>query len=418
MSSTSPSSTEQVAQALFCVATDDVVNGVADEASGRTQGCVFFGAFREYISAEKRPQFSPALKNAKSCVALVDFDRDPSLALKTVERLSQIFLKRVSIVGVGSSMDATLLLQAMRAGCVEFLTRPVEMTDLSAALTRFQESMQVSLQAQGTAGRIIAFFGAKGGVGATTLAVHLATFLVLEHKKKVLLIDHKHQLGHVALYLGLKDTQYHFTELVRSSQRLDRELLEGFVMQHKSGLEVIASPENAAFTPGGTRDDLDRVIDFLRLEYDYILVDSSVGYEESKMSLIDQSDEINLISTPDVAALRDLARLVENMSLNEAGMNKLRLVINRATANDSISSQHIQKAIRFPVSLSIANSYFEVMRAINAGEPVIPDNKSGFSQQISGWAHQIAVGEAMSATSTASRRKFAFWRPKSEVSHA
>ncbi len=414
--STAPAS-ERITQALFCVCTDNTVTLAADEASASVPGCVFFGEFRDYITAEKRPQFSPALKNATACVALIDFDADAQLALKTVERLHQIFLKRISIIGVGSSVDAGLLLKAMRAGCVEFLTRPVDTTELAAALDRFQKSMSVSLQVQGTAGRIIAFFGAKGGVGATTLAVHLATTLVGKYKKKVLLIDHKHQLGHVALYLGLKETQYHFTELLRSVERLDRELLEGFVIRHKSGLEVIASPEIATAHAGGKRDELDRVMDFLRLEYDYIVVDSSVGYEESKLSLIDQSDEIYLVSTPDVAALRDLARLVENMSLGEAGMNKLRLVINRATANDSISSPQIQKAVRFPVSLSIANSYFEVMRAINAGEPVPHEGRSPFSQQMSEWAHSIAVGEAIQASPAASRRKLTFWKTRTEVSH-
>ena len=417
MNTSSASVSERVTQALFCVCTDDAAALAADEAAAIVPGCVFFGEFRDYITAEKRPQFSPALKNATACVALVDFDADAQMALKTVQRLHQIFLKRISIVGIGSSVDSGLLLNAMRAGCVEFLARPINTVELATALERFQKNMSVSLQIQGTAGRIVAFFGSKGGVGATTLAVHLATFLVGKHKKRVLLIDHKHQLGHVALYLGLKETQYHFTELLRSADRLDRELLEGFLIRHKSGLEVIASPEIATTHAGGKRDELDRVMDFLRLEYDYIVVDSSVGYEESKLSLIDQADEIYLVSTPDVAALRDLARLVENMSLGEAGMNKLRLVINRATASDSISSPQIQKAVRFPVSLSIANSYSEVMKAINAGEPVSCEGNSSFGQQMSDWAHSIAVGGAMNATPAASRRKLAFWKKRPEVSH-
>ena len=152
-------------------------------------------------------------------------------------------------------------------------------------------------------------------------------------------------------------------------------------------------------------------MEFLRAEYDYILVDSVVGYEDTQLSLLDQADEIYLVSTPDVAALRDLARLVENLSLGEEGMKKLRLVINRSTADDSISSQQIQKAVRFPVSLSIANSYFEVMRAINAGEPITPEGKSHFSQQMSGWAHRIAVGEALEVRTAVKKKRMLSWRP-------
>lgn len=405
------SAKERLTQAVFCVCTDDAVSAMTNEAAAEIDGGAFLGEFRDYITAEKRPQFSPLLKNALSCVAVVDFDKDAELALQTAERLQQIFAQRVSIVGVGTSLDASLLLRAMRAGCVEFLSRPVRLNELSTALHRFRETAAAGMQPQGASGRVLSMFGAKGGVGTTTLAVHLATFLVQQHNKRILLIDHKHQLGHVALYLGLKDTQYHFTELLRSADRLDRKLLEGFVLKHKSGLEVIASPENAMLHNGSKRGDLERVMDFLRTEYDYILVDSVVGYEDAQLSLLDQADEIYLVSTPDVAALRDLARLVENLSLGEEGMKKLRLVINRATADDSISSQQIQKAVRFPVSLSIANSYFEVMRAINAGEPITPEGKSQFSQQVAGWAQRIAVGEALEVKTVVKKRRIPFWRP-------
>lgn len=407
--STAAISLDKPKQGLFCVCADDTVASVAGEAAAKVDGCVYFGGFHEYITAAKRPQFAPQMRAAKSCVALIDFDRDPELALQTAERLQQLFPQRISIVGVSYTPDPQLLMRAMRMGCVDYLSKPVGMLDLSSSLTRLQAAAQSGEQAANKLGRVLAFFGAKGGVGTTTLAVHLATFLVRQHQKRILLIDHKHQLGHVALYLGLKETQYHFTALLRSANRLDSGLLDGFVLRHESGLDVIASPETAAADEHARRDDLERVMDFLRRQYDYILVDSSVGYEDSKSSLIDHADDIYLVSTPDVAALRDLARLVEKMSLGEAGMNKLRLVINRATADDSISSQLIQKAVRFPVSRSINNSYFEVMKAINAGEPVMPDGKSGFSQQIAAWAASVAE---VSEVAAMQKSKFAFWKKK------
>ena len=405
--SSAPMIVEKPVQGVFCVNTDDDVASLAGEAAAQVNGCMFFGEFRDYIAADRRPQFSPLLKQTKSVVALVDFDKNPELALKTAERLQQIFTQRISIVGVCYEPSASLLLKAMRIGCVDFLSKPIGLLDLSTALVRFQEAAQFSVQAERKLGRVLAFFGSKGGVGTTTLAVHLSTFLVQQHKKKILLIDHKHQLGHVALYLGLKDPDYHFTELLRSAERLDRELLDGFVMRHPSGLDVIASPETGTTSTHIRRDDLERVMEFLRRQYDYILVDSSVGYEDARASLIDYADQIYLVSTPDVAALRDLARLVEKLSLGEAGMNKLRLVINRATADDSIHSKLIQKAVRFPVSFSIHNSYFEVMKAINAGEPVSPYDKSHFSQQMTHWAASVAEVEDVPA---APKHRLAFWK--------
>ena len=240
------------------------------------------------------------------------------------------------------------------------------------------------------------------------LAVHLATHLVLQHGKKTLLIDHKQQLGHVALYLGLKDTQYHFDELLRNADRLDAELLAGFVVRHRSGLDVIASPELSSSPHEPKSDQLELVMDFLRREYDYVLIDAAATSQGSNASIIDQSDEIYIVSTPDVAALRDLARLVENISLSESAISKLRVVVNRSTATDSVTSEQIEKAVRFPISIAIPNNYFELLRAINDGEPISPLRRSEFNQALARWASRTIYGVSGSVA-PAKKKLFSFW---------
>ena len=400
--------TEHSTQAIFSVCADEEVVQVATSASMNIPGALFAGEFRDYITAEKRPQFSSLLKNADSCVALIDFDRDPELAIETTDRLHQIFLKKIGIIGVGTELDAGILLRAVRNGCGEFLTKPVSLVDLIASLNRFNEVLAVDPNAQSSVGRVISFFGAKGGVGTTMLAVHLAIFLVRKFGKKVLLIDHKQQLGHVALYLGLKDTQYHFDELLRNADRLDSELLKGFIVRHRSGLDIIASPEMSGSPHEATSDEFERVMDFLRREYDFVLIDSSASYQATRNALIEQSDEVFIVSTPDVAALRDLARMVEHLSLSESSTNKLRLVVNRSTASDSVTPEQIEKTVRFPISVAVPNNYFELVRAINDGEPIPPQRRSEFNQALSRWANQIVNGLNAAEPGSAKKKFFSF----------
>jgi pilus assembly protein CpaE len=403
-------SSEHSTQAIFSVCADADVVQVATAAASSISGAHYAGEFRDYITAERRPQFSPALKNASSCVALIDFDRDPELAIETTERLHQIFLKNIGIVGVGARLDAEILLRAVRNGCTEFLTKPVNLNDLIASLNRYNDVLSVDSNAQSSLGRVICFFGAKGGVGTTMLAVHLAIFLVRQHGKKVLLIDHKQQLGHVALYLGLKDTQYHFEELLHNADRLDSELLNGFIVRHRSGLDVIASPELSGTPHEATSHEFERVMDFLRREYDFVLIDSPIAYEASRNALIEQSDEVYIVSTPDVAALRDLARMVEHLSLSDSSTNKLRLVVNRSTASDSVTPEQIEKTVRFPISVAVPNNYFELLRAINDGEPIPPQRRSEFNQALSHWANQIVNGINASEPAATKKGLFSFLR--------
>jgi len=397
---------EHSTQAIFSVCADADVVQVATSAAASISGAHFEGEFRDYITTDRRPQFSQTLKNASSCVALIDFDRDPTLAIETTERLHHIFLKNIGIVGIGAKLDAEVLLHAVRNGCTEFLTKPVNIDELIVSLNRYNNVLSFDSNTQSSLGRVLCFFGTKGGVGTTMLAVHLAIFLVRQHSKKVLLIDHKQQLGHVALYLGLKDTQYHFEELLHNADRLDSELLKGFIVHHRSGLDVIASPELSGTPHEPTSHEIERVMDFLRREYDFVLIDSSAAYQASRSVLIEQSDEVYIVSTPDVAALRDLARMVEHLSLDDSSTNKLRLVVNRSTASDSVTPEQIEKAVRFPISVAVPNNYFELLHAINDGEPISTQRRSEFNHAISRWANQIVNG--INTTETATTKKGLF----------
>lgn len=404
---------DHVIQAVFSVCASTDVANAAMAACEDVAGSSFVGEFHEYFNSERRPQFSQTLKAAAGCVALVDCDRNPELALETMERLRNVALKNLSIVAFSTHIDASYLLGAMRAGCNEFLTKPANALALGQALLRFQSANLADAIGPQNAGRLICFYGAKGGVGTTTLAVHLASNLVRRHRKRVLLIDHHHELGHVALYLGLKDNQYHFDELIRNADRLDADLMRGFVTKHNSGLDILASPDGCAPDHAGTPEEIQIVLSFLRTQYDYVLIDSSMSYKEILGPLLHASDEVVLVSTPDVAALRDLARRVEHLSLIDTATAKLRIVINRSTSDDAVTADQIETVVRFPVWIAIPNNYADLLRAINAGEPISPQHRSPFAQQVNKWADKlISLNAAQVEHPSAPKKRFALWPSK------
>ena len=408
---TTPTNPEQLVQAVFSVCTTPDVSSTAVVAVSTVTGALFAGEFQEYISEDRRPEFPHAIKNALGIVALIDCDRDPELALETMERLQQTFLHKLNLVAVASEADAPFLLRAMRAGCSDFLSKPVDVVELASALTRFQNAHLVATKADQSRGKLISLYGVKGGVGNTTLAVHLAIHLVRKHHKKVLLIDHKHELGHVALHLGIKDCSYYFEGLLKNSERLDSDLLEGLVTRHSSGLHVIPSADSCStaseFSPGA----IERVMDYLKKQYDFVLIDSTMQYQQTVAALLASSEVVALVATPDVAALRDLARHIEHLSVTSGFTSKLRVVINRSNADDAVASSEIEKAVRFPVAVSVPNNFSELARAVNSGEPISHQHRGGFAQAIAKWAGTLAAaGTSVSAAPVAGRKKFAFWR--------
>jgi pilus assembly protein CpaE len=293
--------------------------------------------------------------------------------------------------------DPDLLLAAMRAGCNEVLKNPLDARQLADAFDRQERQWSNSMGRVRSTGHIISFFGAKGGVGTTTVAVTLAYYLVRQKNKKVLLIDNHPEFGHVCLYLGLDGSRYHFDELIRNVNRLDSTLLRGFIAKHASGLEVLSSPESHDLSRTVDPDALERTLEFLRGEYDYIILDCETSLEEVSLAVMDRSDQIYLVATPDIGAIRDLSRCIDGLSRNESTSARLHVIINRYSSHGAIAVEQIEKAIRVPVEVRLCNAYAECQRAINVGEPIGPDKKSEISGQFTRWTAMLTGDETVKA---------------------
>ena len=309
--------------------------------------------YGEYMSALERPQFSLEVKSADTIIAVVDFDQDAQLALETTAYLHQLFFGKIAIIALSSQEDTELLRRAMRSGCNEFLKKPFDPEEFAETLDRLDRRWSSTMGRGRTTGQVLSFFGAKGGVGTTTVTVQLATFLVRCHKKKVLLIDNHPELGHVCLYLGLDGNHYHFHELLRNVDRLDSDLLRGFIATHQSGLDVLSSPDSHDALRNIDPDAIERTLEFLRGEYDYVLLDCETSFAESNLAVMDRSDQIYMIATPEIGAIRDLSRYIDGLIQNEHTTAKVHVVINRFSSRDAVGIEQIEKAIRLPVEVRI-----------------------------------------------------------------
>lgn len=365
--------------------------------------------FEHYFSTAKRPHFTQKAIDSQACIAVIDFDKEPELALETAEFLRQSFYHKVAIVALSSATDPDLLLRAMRAGCSEFLGKPFEDDEVLDTLAKLDQRWSASIARPQNSGKVLSFFGAKGGVGTTTLTVHLATFLVSVCRKKVLLIDNRGQLGHVSLYLGLDGSHHHFHELVRNVSRLDQDLLRGFIATHPSGLDVLSSPDVYGGVRNADPDSVERTLEFLSTQYDFVLLDCEASFEDVNFAVIHLSNWVYLIATPEIGAIRDLSRYVDGLIQNEQATEKLQVIINRYSSHEAVTIEQIEKAVHLPIAIKIANNYSEVVRSINIGKPVAPDRKSDFSSQMMKWATALA-GVAETTSQEPAKKRFALWK--------
>jgi pilus assembly protein CpaE len=320
-------------------------------------------------------------------ICLIDFDRDRAKAITTAERIQEK-LPGTAIFAISSNSQPTLIIEAMRCGCSEYVVKPADRDQLLEAIARVggrKREKREQLNAQ-----LIAVMGAKGGSGATTIATHLATLLAKSQKRRTLLIDLHATCGEAALFLGLTKHQYHFYELVENVDRLDSELLQSFVLHHPSGLDLLPAPDFSEAERRARTEHIGQAIDFVRTKYEFVVVDCAPGLTEQNLEVIRRSDHLYLITTPEVPALRNVARLLDFFNRQELPHHRVGVVVNRhQTKNSLISDAEIEKVIRKKIYWKVPNHYKDVIRTIHAGDPSAELSGSPVARNIEAWAKSL-----------------------------
>jgi pilus assembly protein CpaE len=405
-----PNSASIPSVALITVGLDQTLADQIAETASEMLWAVHRWDCDGYISLDKRPPFSQSVKSSQYCIAVIDFDKDIHQAIEAAAYIQQLFFSRAVLVALSGKQDRDTLLRAMRAGCNEFLSGEFDAAAFAETLNQLNQQWNTKAARNASRGSVLTFFGAKGGVGTTTLAVHIAIYLVQCHNKKTLLIDNHPQLGHACIYLGIDGSRYNFHELVRNLNRLDSELLRGYIATHSSGLEVLSSPDICEGRKATDPESMAQTLDFLRGEYDYVIVDCPTSLDETNLAVFDASNQVYLIATPEIGSVRDLSRHVDVLSQNEQNADKVKVVINRFAAQHAVSLEQIEKAIRLPIAFKLPNSYAEVVRSGVMGEPISYKSKTEFSAQLLKWTGSLGGTVIEEEEITPKKSKVSLWK--------
>jgi pilus assembly protein CpaE len=234
------------------------------------------------------------------------------------------------------------------------------------------------------------------------LATHLAA-LAARRGIKTLLIDQHPALGDVSVYLNLGKHQYNFYELVHNVHRLDSELLQGFVTKHSSGLHVLAAPDSFGVSAKPTETAMESTLDFLREEYELVIIDCAPGLNAYNVGAIDRADAVYLVAAPELPSIRNLVRYLEHLRRFDCPQEKTRIVINRYDKRSAIREDQIEKTIRMPISFIVPNSYAEIIGAINTGTPIPANSKTELANMIEKWVDTLVD---RSTAKTEQKRRF------------
>jgi pilus assembly protein CpaE len=286
--------------------------------------------------------------------------------------------RRVPILLLTAEADIGLRVKGLRAGADDDIVKPFHpaelMARIKALLARSGLGGTRADAAQATLRRVVVFYGAKGGVGNTTLAINTAIALAAEHQRRVALVDANLQFGDLRVFLDLKLDTASIVNAI-SEPELDADLLRRLVLSHASGVDLLlapTAPEQADLVMESHRsspDALTNVLEIMRGLYDYTVIDAARSLDDVTIHLFDEADVVYVVLTADLSCLKNVQLVLKTMTELGYSRDKVQLVLNRSNAFTGINIANAESVLGRPIQHKVINEYRAAIGSLNSGAP-------------------------------------------------
>jgi pilus assembly protein CpaE len=299
--------TEDVARAIEAAGADRRMA----KAHLRVQTGGIRAAAEHYASAP-----TPNLVILESCL-------EPAELLVELESLADVCDPGSKVVVIGHANDVSLYRELTRRGISEYILAPVHLADVMAVISHL-------FVAEGTAplGRVIAFMGAKGGVGSSTIAHNVAWAISKEFANEVVLADLDLPFGTANINFD-KDPPQGIAEAVFSADRLDEVFLDRLLARCADRLSLLAAPSALDRTYDFGADAFSALIEAAQRGTPVVVLDVPHGWTDWTHSVLRRADEVAVVASPDLANLRNAKNLVDTLKRMRPNDPPPRLVLNQ-----------------------------------------------------------------------------------------
>jgi pilus assembly protein CpaE len=276
----------------------------------------------------------------------------------------------VPIIMLTAEREVEQKVRGLRAGADDYLIKPFHPAELMARikslLARF--APRDALVGRPPLGRVLALYGAKGGVGTTTIAINAAIALHRELGRKVCLIDGNLQFGDHRVFLDLGLDRKSIVDIV-TAPSIDQDLIRQVLVKHDSGVDLLLAPPSPETAELVTPEHLPAIIDQLRGLYDYILIDIDKRLDDVNLGVLEAAETMFVVMTADLSCLKNVRLVLETISHLGYEADKIQLVLNRSNAFTGINVKNAEGALKRTIDHQIVNEYRGAISALNTGAP-------------------------------------------------
>ncbi|MCJ2083557.1 CpaE family protein [Methylobacterium sp. J-090] len=282
-------------------------------------------------------------------VIVIETQGAKSRPIECLDSLAEVCDAGTKVIVIGHINDVMLYRQFIQRGVSEYLMAPVD----SIALIQAVSDLFTAPGAK-PVGRTIAVVGAKGGVGASTLAHNLAWTIAREQDTATVIADLDIAFGTASLNFN-QDPPQGIAEAVFAPERLDANLLDRLLSKCSDNLSLLAAPATLDRTIDLSEPALDAVIDLLRGTVPCVVLDVPHVWSAWTKRLLVSADEILIVSAPELASLRNTKNMLTMLQQNRPNDRKARVVLNGVgmAKRPEISVAEFGKALDITITASL-----------------------------------------------------------------
>jgi pilus assembly protein CpaE len=323
-------------------------------------------------------QVARQLAGAPADLIVAVLPDDPLLSVEALELLAAVpRSERTLVIAIGPAADAKLVIRALRGVVDDYLDVNDLEIELVAALAGWRKRSFLDRPE----GRLVAVLSPSGGAGSSTIAASLAV-QVAKDLKSVGLIDLKLETGDLATLLDLKPT-YSLADLSKNLDRLDEVFFQRALVQHASGVQLLASPKHLADVDLVTPEGIRQAVSLARGSFPFVVVDMDHRFGEEHLHVLRHADVILMVLRLDFTSLKNMTRFMEHLDGLGVPTDRIRLVVNRFGQPNEVPLAKVEEALKSKVFHVFPDEPKAINRANNNGVPVILDAPSSkFSKSL------------------------------------
>lgn len=266
-----------------------------------------------------------------------------------------------------ASTDTSLetMRAALGAGASDFLSLPLVPSEVHKAFLRLS---QHRAPATADTGEIYTVFGARGGLGTTTLAVNLAVRTAAMTGASTVIADLDLQRGDVAAFLNLTPSQS-IAALAQTYSEIDQMFLDGIVTRHPSGIDVLPAPTDIEEADSLSREHIELAMSLLRSTYRYSFIDTPRTLTDSTIVAFEQATHILLLTDLSIPGLRAGQRSIDLLERLEIDRDRVQVLLTEL-GKSGISVDDATSALGKRPMMMIPRDITSACEAMNAGTPL------------------------------------------------